>query len=80
MMKNVILSDEEVDKSLAKENTGSKYSRSQLISKKLKENNYVASKFIYVEDYKLYKFCQNVSCTGNLDFGAERYSPNYEEY
>lgn len=75
-----VMEEEQILKQLNKESTGKKGSRSQLISEKMKENNYVASHFTYIVDYDLYKFCQGVNKTGELTFGAERFSPSYEDY
>lgn len=78
MSNNFVLSEGEIESDFQHKTTGNKLSRSQLVPEKMKKTNYVASQFVFMEDYLLYKFCQNSAVTGNLGYGAERYSP-YDE-
>lgn len=77
---NLILKEEEVLNEVLQELTGKRFSRSAKLSEKAKEKNYVMSKFTYVVDYELWKFCQNIPSKGQLSFGAELYSPTYEDF
>ena len=63
-----------------KEGIGKFLTRSKVIPQSIKDKNYVASCFTYWSDFELWKFCQGVKDKGELGFGAEMFSPSYEDY
>ena len=77
---SLVLQEEEILNEVLHEMTGRRFSRSAKISQKAKDKNYVMSKFTYVTDYELWKFCQNIPSKGQLSFGGEMYSPFDEDY
>lgn len=75
----VLLSEEEILEVVNLKRTG-KFGRSALIPTEAKEHNYVMSCFVYSADYELWRFCQGINDNGELGFGAEIFSPSYEDY
>lgn len=63
-----------------KEGVGKFLTRSKVIPQSIKDKNYVASCFTYWSDFDLWKYCQGVKDKGELGFGAEMFSPSYEDY